>query len=99
MLPKVWEWIRIHIFRRKPSEWIRKEVKINYWTKKGECEAELEIPKVTFRPKHKSQEMYVDKIEIKQKAIHQDVSKFMKHGRQSTYYRKTVKERKQPEED
>jgi len=99
MLPEVWEWIRTHILRRKPSEWVKKETKISFWTKKGEHEAELELPQVAFRPKHGKQEAYIDKIEIKPKAIHQDVSKFMKHGRQAPWYRKSMKERKNPEED
>lgn len=33
------------------------------------------------------------------KAIHQDIGRFMKHGRQSAYYRRTVKAKIQPKED
>lgn len=33
------------------------------------------------------------------KAVHQDIGRFMKHGRQSAYYRGTVKAKKQPKED
>jgi len=33
------------------------------------------------------------------KAIHQDISKFMKHGRQAKWYRASVKARKKPEEE
>jgi hypothetical protein len=32
-------------------------------------------------------------------AAKQDISKFMKHGRQASWYRKSVKEQKKPEEE
>lgn len=35
----------------------------------------------------------------KPKAVHQDVSKFMKHGHQAPWYRKSVKAKVQPEEE
>ena len=33
------------------------------------------------------------------RAVNQDVSRFMKHGRQASYYRKSVKAKIQPEEE
>lgn len=32
-------------------------------------------------------------------ATHQDISRFMKHGRQALWYRKSVKAKKKPEDD
>jgi hypothetical protein len=67
-----------------PKEELRKPICISIWTpKSGEF---IPHPRVIV-PKAGNQ------------AIHQDVSKFMKHGKQSPIYRKSVKAKIQPEED
>jgi len=35
----------------------------------------------------------------KPRAIHQDIGKHMKHGKQAKWYRRSIKEKKKPEED
>jgi hypothetical protein len=40
---------------------------------------------------------YIPKTNIR--AVNQDISKFMKHGKQSKQYRKSIKAKIQPEED
>lgn len=64
------------------------------------------------KPKEIEEEHIVERLERKEfhrnhvephlprpKAVNQDVGRFMKHGHQASWYRKSVKARKQPEED
>ena len=48
---------------------------------------ENRIPMRRYVPKHGHQ------------ATRQDISRFMKHGRQASWYRKSVKAKKRPEDD
>lgn len=94
---------------RRRKLWIKKEVKVEYWTRR-DAEAELEITGVKVKPaEERSETVYVDRVRIPvaaprrrrpKKAVHQDIGKFMRGiKRQHKWYRRSVKAKVQPEED
>lgn len=61
---KLWNWIKIHVLRRKPSLWIKKKFVITYWTRR-DAESEIEIPEIRFKPAVEVETtFYVDKLFI-----------------------------------
>jgi len=76
--------------------WIKKLFR----KKKGEVVSSLSILHEgdhIYNPKYPQPNRYVPV--AGSQAIHQDIGRFMKHGRQASYYRKSIKARIQPNEE
>lgn len=57
------DWIKNHVLRQKPSDWIKREVMIEYWTRRDAPGFVIEIGKIRFAPLVKQETFYIDKIE------------------------------------
>jgi hypothetical protein len=100
----MWNWLR-KLFKRKKV--VIKEVTLLHpiTTVTSVPQEESTCSKVTqwtltstsTKPEPRFKEYKIPEIPVK--AVRQDVSQFMKHGKQSKQYRKTVKQHKQPNED
>jgi len=84
--------LKLHLFFHKLDQWF-----ITH------CDYEKEKKKIFYAEVKGWPEKWEHKppprIPKPRKAIHQDVGKFMRHGRQAPWYRRSVKARKKPEEE
>lgn len=73
-------------------EWLKRLLKKDKLSTKGAVEKrELE----EYRKRKRFEKTLKGKLDV----TRQDISKFMKHGRQSKWYRASIKAKKKPEED
>ena len=63
----LWDWIKKHILHQKPSDRIKKEFKITYWTVRDN-EARIFVDSIRFVPAHRFMvDAYFDEVEVTQK--------------------------------